>query len=308
MWRKIFCLFCFLQIGTSKLNKIHTHIKWEPFYFTLIPKFIYISIVYCRHCWKPAYMILHDNSVASTPLLLYFISFLIYLKMSNCIDIDCTVFRMEWYILNENPSFNSVIVAASLPGFFWILTTMLCSQATLHFILNSHPSRKRWVFTPPLQPYLTPLFLPLRFPPPAFIASTKTPSLFCLFCLHPYSPSLSSVVLLFLTYPPSHPFSLSPRCWSIHSIPGRCDKRPPSSSIHPLPPEPCNWTIALTTLVIFMKDISSFFWLWWWWWGGACEDELFDVLLFLLLSFSSHSIPSLAPSTKVSVTPLAHLK
>lgn len=129
------------------------------------------------------------------------------------------VWILQWRFAHHRscrpPSCNSLVADVSGP------LLGRCSQATLHSIPNSHPSRKRWVFTPLPPPSV---LKPNHNSQPSPLARSSSSSSSTLLCRSPFSH------FPFLHPPPS------PRCWSIHSIPGRCENPLPSSPIHPLPP------------------------------------------------------------------------
>lgn len=187
---------------------------------------------------------------------------------------------------------------------------MLCSQASLCSGLNSHPSRKRWVFTPLLQPCLTPPFLSLCFPPSWFYSLAPTPSFFHSPSSHRHPSFLCFAALLSSHFPPPPSLSPSLRCWSIHSLPGRCEKSPPSSSpIHPQPPLPLQpWMDHLSD----HSSLDFFFFLGYREWGVQVMIMMPMILFSSCSSVSPvllfHFIMSLPLSAKVSATPLAHLK
>lgn len=164
---------------------------------------------------------------------------------------------------------------------------MLCSQASLCSGLNSHPSRKRWVFTPLLQPCLTPPFLSLCFPPSWFYSLAPTPSFFHSPSSHRHPSFLCFAALLSSHFPPPPSLSPSLRCWSIHSLPGRCEKSPPSSSpIHPQPPLPLQpWMDHLSD----HSSLDFFFFFGLQGVGSSSDDDDADDTLFLL--FFSFSCP-----------------
>lgn len=171
---------------------------------------------------------------------------------------------------------------------------MLCSQASLCSGLNSHPSRKRWVFTPLLQPCLTPPFLSLCFPPSWFYSLAPTPSFFHSPSSHRH-PSFLCFAALLSSHFPSLPLFLPLLGADQFTVSlGGVRKAPahphPSTRSHPYPSNP-EWI----TFQIIHPWIFFFFFFWvtgsgefkWWWW---CRWYSFPpVLQFLLSSFFTSS-------------------
>lgn len=182
----------------------------------------------------------------------------------------------------------------------------LCSQAVLSFsaplLTHTHPGKDESSHLCPPPP-----------PPPFWFYNTATPAfstgsifIFILILqLHCFAP------LFFLTSPPppSHPHHPPPRCWSIHSIPGRCENPPASSPIHPPPPSAVQLAARHRPPHAFgQPDHPSM----------DCISDVGDKftggwtpLLFLHVSFCPPLLtPSLLflPQPQVSATPLTHLK
>lgn len=161
---------------------------------------------------------------------------------------------------------------------------MLCSQASLCSGLNSHPSRKRWVFTPLLQPCLTPPFLSLCFPPSWFYSLAPTPSFFHSPSSHRH-PSFLCFAALLSSHFPSLPLFLPLLGADQFTVSlGGVRKAPahphPSTRSHPYPSNPEWITFQIIHPWIFfffgLQGVGS----------SSDDDDADDTLFLLFFSFS----------------------
>lgn len=199
---------------------------------------------------------------------------------NDCMTELCTSVNMScrdwWHILNQIPSFNPLIAAVSLLGFADLLPpayAVLPGHLPLQPKLTPIQEKMSLHTSSAAFPHSSPFFYP---PPPQFYSSTTTPfsSLSHLFSPHPSSLCFTAFLFShFPSLPLLRSLSLSHRCWSIHSIPGRCETLP-STPIHPLPP----WTMESADMIPLTPSIRAKSFIYGFFGGevgvGRCEDEL----------------------------------